>query len=77
MYDKPCNICQQFKKIKTLHGRLAPNNIAELKPWFMVHVDLIGPYSKYMRQHHTGGDIIKNNVSLTCMTMIDPDMGWF
>ena len=38
----------------------------------MVHVDLIGPYVKYIRQQQTGGAIINNNVSLTFMTMIDP-----
>ena len=42
-----------------------------------MHVDLIGPYSKYIRQHQRGGYIIKNNVSLTCMKMIDPDTYWF
>ena len=43
----------------------------------MVHVDLIGPYSRSTRQQHPGGAIIKNYVSLTCMTMIDPAMGLF
>ena len=43
----------------------------------MVYVDLIGPYSKSIRQHQTGGAIIKNNFSLTYMAMIDPDTGWF
>ena len=38
----------------------------------MVHVELIGPYCKSKRQHHNGGAIIKNNVSFTCTTMIDP-----
>ena len=65
------------KKRKTLFGCLPPNNIANLKLWDTMYVDLIGPYSKYIRQHQTGGSVIKNNVSLACMTILDPIMGWF
>ena len=43
----------------------------------LVHVDLIGPYSKSIIQHQTGSTFICNNASLTCMKMIDPDTGWF
>ena len=32
LYDKLCKICQHFKNIKTLYGRLPPKNIAEIKP---------------------------------------------
>ena len=42
-----------------------------------MHVDLIGPYSKSIRQHNPGGAIIQNDDSLTCMTMVDPVTGWF
>ena len=42
-----------------------------------MRVDLIGLYSKSIRQHQPGGAIIKNNVSLTCLKMIDPATGWF
>ena len=55
---------------------MPPKNIAELKPWDLVHVDLIGPYSKSIIQQQSGRSIIKTNVSLTCMTMIDPATGW-
>ena len=65
------------QKDKTIYGSLPPKNIAELKPWYTVHLDLIGPYSKSIRQQHPGGAIIKNNFSLAFMTMIDPYMGWF
>ena len=38
-------------------------------------------YSKYIHksiiQHHIGGAIIRNNVSLTCRKMINPTTGWF
>ena len=77
LFDKTCKICQQFKKRKTLYGNLPPKNIAELKPWDMVHLYLIGPYSNYIRQQKPGGTVIRNNYSITCMTMIDPDTGWF
>ena len=63
----PCKICQQLKNKKTLHVRLPPKNIAELKPWDTVHVELIGTYSKSIKQQQPGVTIIKNNVSLTCI----------
>ena len=72
-----CKICEKFKKIKTIYGHLPPNNIAELKPWDTVYVDLIGPYSRSIRQQQTGGAFIRKNASLTCITMIDPATGWF
>ena len=43
----------------------------------MVQVDLLGQYIKYIIQYQPGSAIIKNNVSLACMTMINPDTGWF
>ena len=42
-----------------------------------MHVKLIGTFSKSIRQHNTGGAITRNNASLACMTMIEPDTGWF
>ena len=41
-----------------------------------MHVDLIGPYGKYIIENHRGDAINKNNVSLTCMTMIDSSTSW-
>ena len=77
LFDKMCKKCQQFKNIKTLYGHLPPKNIAELKPWYLVHVDLIGPYSNSIRQHQPGGAIVRKNFSLTFMKIIDPTKGWF
>ena len=77
MFAKTCKACQQFKKRKTLYGHLPPKNIAELKPWHTVHVELIGPYSKHIRQQQSGGNVIWKNASLTCTAMIDPATGWF
>ena len=45
--------------------------------WDSVYVDLIGSYSKSIRQHHLGGAIIQKNAILVCMMMIDPATVWF
>ena len=71
-----CKICQWLKNRKTLYGNLPPKIIEELKPRDLVHLDLIGPYSKSIIQHQTGDALIKNNVSFTCMKMTDPETGW-
>ena len=42
-----------------------------------MHVELTGPYSKYIRQQNPGGTTIKNDVRLACMKMINPTTGWF
>ena len=77
LFSKTCKICQQFKKIKTIYGHLPPNNIAELKTWDLVHVDLIGPYSKSIIQQHPDSTIIRNNDIMTCTMMIEPATVWF
>ena len=38
----------------------------------MVHIDLVVPYRKSTRQHHTGTATTSNDGSLACMTMINP-----
>ena len=76
LQDKAWKICQQFKKRKTLYVHLPPKTIAELKLWYLVHVDLIGTYIKSIRKHHPRGAIIWKIVSLTCMKIIDPAKGW-
>ena len=60
-----------------MYGRLLPNNVSELKPWGLLNVDLVGTYSKSIRQQQLGGAIINNNFSLACMTVINPTTGWF
>ena len=76
-YAKPWKICQQFKSRQTLHGHLPLKSIAEQKPWDHLHVYLICSYIRSIRQHQPGGEIIKKDVSLTCKTMIVPDIGYF
>ena len=58
LFAKMCKTYQQFKKINTLYGHLPPKNIAELKPWDTVHVDLIGSYRKSIRKQQPGGTVI-------------------
>ena len=50
---------------------MAPNNIAEIKHWDTVHVDLPGPYIKSTRQQQQDVTTIKNDASLACMKMIN------
>ena len=40
-------------------------------------MDLIGPYSRSIIQQQPGGTVIRNNASLSCMTIIDPATGRF
>ena len=39
-------------------------------------MDMLGTYIKSIRQHKMGGDIIKNNVCLAFMPIIEPTTGW-
>ena len=77
MFTKICNTCKQFKNRKTLYEHLPPKDIAELKPWYLVHVDLIGPYRRSMIQKKPGVNVIYKKDRIPCMTMIDPASGWF
>ena len=74
---KTGNKCQHFKKRKTLYGYLPPKIIASLKMFNSVNINLLVPYSKSIRQHHTGDKTIKKYMSLTLMIMIYPTSGWF
>ena len=69
-------MCQRFKDRNNIYVHLPTKNITKLKPWYLVHVYLVGPYSKSIRQQKPGGAIINNNGSLTCMIIIDPAIGW-
>ena len=42
-----------------------------------MNVDLIGPYTKKVKQHQPGDTIDEVELHLTCMTFIDPATGWF
>ena len=58
-----------------IYEHLTPKNIAELKLWDSVHVDLICTYRKSIGQQHLGSAIICKDGSMTCITRIDPATG--
>ena len=63
-----CHTCQKTKKTSKKYGKL-PEKEAEAEPWMRLCVDLIGPY-KIKRKG-------KPELTLWCVTMIDPATGWF
>ena len=63
-----CHTCQKTKRTSKKYGKL-PEKEAEAEPWERLSVDLIGPY-KIKRQG-------KPELTLWCVTMIDPATGWF
>ena len=67
-----CPTCQKSKKGTIKYGKLPPKE-AEVNPWDVLCVDLIGPY-KITRKHLPKG---KRELVLHCLTMIDPATGWF
>jgi transposase InsO family protein len=63
-----CDTCQRTKRTTQKYGKLPPKE-AEADPWEILCVDLIGPYTIKRRG--------KKNLTLWCVTMIDPATGWF
>ena len=64
-------------KIERLFLDIGHQRTLQRKTRGLLHVDLIGTYSKYTIQQQSGRAIIINNISLTCMTIIDSATGWF
>jgi len=65
---RTCTVCQKEKKTHKKYGHL-PEKEAEAVPWEKLCVDLIGPYSMKRKD--------KKELTLWCLTMIDPATGWF
>jgi len=65
---KSCKICQLTKKTKIKYGKLPPKE-AEVRPWDILCIDLIGPYTVKKGN--------KKEWKLSFLTMIDPATGWF
>ncbi len=63
-----CQTCQKTKRSTKKYGHLPPKE-AETQPWDKLCVDLIGPYTIKRKG--------KKNLTLWCVTMIDPATGWF
>ena len=77
LYANPFKIRKQFKSIKTIFWNISHKRLVDLKPWYLVHVDLVLPYSNSIRQQKLVGATINNNISLACMMIFDPATGWF
>ncbi len=76
---KKCKKCQLtiLKKKKYAH---LPEKEADAIPWKTLCTDLIGPYTIcYPAKKDKNGNIIKESTEITlhCLTMIDPCTGWF
>ena len=67
-YVTSCPTCQRNKRKNKKYGHLPPK-VAESKPWDVLCVDLIGPYTIRRK----GEELIQ----FKCVTMIDPATGWF
>jgi transposase InsO family protein len=64
---RACNVCKAAKHGAKKYGLLPPKN-PEVIPWHTLCIDLIGPYKIGK------GD---SEITLHCLTMIDPATGWF
>ena len=65
---KKCHTCQIAKTTKRKYGHI-PEKSPEVKPWDVLCVDMIGPYTIPCKK---GKDLI-----LWAVMMIDPATGWF
>jgi len=64
---RACTVCKEAKHGSKKYGILPPKE-PEVIPWHTLCIDLIGPYK-------IGKD--KKQMTLHCLTMIDPATGWF
>ena len=74
---RECKACQKFTKRSTKYRYLAPKEAESLEPWHTLCVDQIGTYTVTAEVRQTDGFIEKCDLSLLCMTFIDPATGWF
>jgi len=74
-----CNDCQVSKKRLRKLGHLPPKE-PNVVPWKTLCIDLIGPY-KFGKPEtkNKKGKVIRPSTEMTlhCLTMIDPATGWF
>ena len=52
-------------------------DITEIKLWNTLHIELICPYTKTLKQIQLGSLIKEVDLHLTCKNLIDPFTGWF
>ena len=73
-HTRTCTRCQIAKKAKLKYGHVPPK-LAEITPWEVLCVDLVGPYTVTLSKGKTKKDDVTR--SLLAMTFIDPATGWF
>ena len=56
---------------------MPPNIVVYIKPCNLVHIYLIGSYTKSIRRKNPGVDIIRYDISLDYMKIIYPATVWF
>ena len=66
---KTCDQCQRLKKSQKKYGHVPPKE-AEVNPWEILQVDLVGPYTIRRKGK-------KKPLHLHAVTMTDPATGWF
>jgi hypothetical protein len=64
-----CPSCQLTKSKTLQYGHLPPKQV-ETRPWERLCIDLIGPYT-------IGSKRKGDEITLHCLTMMDPVTGWF
>ena len=64
MFVNMCNNFQHFNNRKTLYGSLPPKINAELKPWELVYIIMIGIDANSIIQKQIGVSIIQKYISL-------------
>ena len=72
MTQRVCKACMTCRSLKANHKKYGkhPPKEPEIIPWHTLCIDLIGPYT-------FGSEKKGTNVTLHCLTMIDPATGWF
>ena len=71
---RTCHTCQITKKSHIKHGQI-PVKEDIGSPWETLCVDLIGPYTIHRKGTYQNGKQ-KNDITLWCVTMIDPVTNW-
>jgi len=67
-FCKHCGVCKRTRKRNSKKGFVPVKANVEAIPWHTLCIDLIGPYKFGVKEEE---------VSLHCLTMIDPATGWF
>ena len=83
---KACKVCRLNKKSTRNLGKIPPKD-PELIPWHTLCIDLVGPYKigPKPKKKKKGAkkpklddeDDVEYDLTLWCMTFIDPATGWF